>query len=97
MQYKGNFLTYARMTGINYGTSTAALPTSFLYVWDGNEPISQTVVVDKTFVVQALYDKRNKKTTIVVLKRGVPIQTTTLTGLRVINLESKKGAVYYSW
>ncbi len=96
-QYKGNFLTYARMTGINYGTSTAALPTSFLYVWDGNEPISQTVVVDKTFVVQALYDKRNKKTTIVVLKRGVPIQTTTLTGLRVINLESKKGAVYYSW
>jgi len=37
------------------------------------------------------------KTTTIVLKKNVPIQTTTITGLAVIKLTTSKGAINYSW
>lgn len=96
------FVTYARLVSIQYGTSTAKmLSSSFVYIWNtkANPPIltSQTVVVDKTFGVQALYDKAKNKTTIIVLKKNIPIQTTTVSGLAVIKLTTNKGVVGYSW
>jgi hypothetical protein len=96
--FSGSILTYTKLTGINYGTSTIALPSSFLYVWDSSKIlVSQTVVANNQFVIQALYDKKKDKTTIVVLKKNVPFQTTTLTGLRLIKLTTAKGSVGYSW
>jgi hypothetical protein len=97
-QYSGSLLSYARLTGISYGTSAIALPSSFLYVWDSTKtPVSQTVVADKQFVIQAVYNKKTDKTTIIVLKKNVPIQTTTLTGLRLVKLTTSNGSVGYSW
>jgi len=96
--YTNNLLTYARLTGINYGTATIALPTSFLYVWNTSKTlVSQTVVADNIFAIEALYNKVTNKTTIIVLKKNTPIQTTTVTGLAVIKLTTSKGAISYSW
>lgn len=95
-------LTYARIASIQYGTSTPmSLPSSFLYGWNTkiSPPvlISQTIVVDKTFGIQAVYDNSKNKTTIVVLKKGIPIQKSTVLGLVVVKLTSNKGVVNYSW
>ena len=96
--FTSNLLTFARLTGISYGTTTTALPSSFLYVWDASKTlISQTVVADNTFAIQALYNKSQNKTTILVLKKNVPIQTITVTGLAIIKLTTNKGMVNYSW
>ena len=96
--FNGNILTYAKLTGISYGTSTTPLPSSFLYVWDATKTlISQTVVANSQFAIEALYDKKKDKTTIIVFKKNVLTQTTTLTGLRLIKLTTNKGVVSYSW
>lgn len=100
--FSGGFLTYAKLSSIQYGTTTlVALPSSFLYVWNTklSPPVlvSQTVVADKTFAVQALYDKSKNKTTVIVLKKSTPIQTTSVPGLAIIKLTTNKGAIHYSW
>ena len=71
---------------------------SFLYVWDAKQVlVSQTVAVDGQFVIEALYDKAKNKTTIVTLKKGVPIQTQTVGGQAVVKLTTNKGAVGFGW
>jgi len=96
--FTNNLLTYARLTGINYGTSTMTFTSSFLYVWDvSNTLVSQTVVADNTFAIEALYNKTTNKTTIIVLKKNVPVQTTVVNGLAIIKLATNKGNISYSW
>ena len=97
-QFSKNILTYARMTGINYGTSTISLPSSFLYAWDSSKtPVSQTVIADKKFAIHALYNKKKDKTTIIVLEKNKQIQKVVLSGLRLIKLTTNRGTIEYSW
>ena len=96
--FASNLLTFARLTGISYGTSTTPLLSSFLYIWDASKTLmSQTVVADNTFAIQALYNKSQNKTSILVFKKNVPIQTTTVAGLAIIKLTTNKGIINYSW
>ena len=96
--FANNLLTYARLTSISYNGVTTALPSSFLYVWDAQKTlVNQTVVADNAFAIEALYNKTQNKTTIIVLKKNVPIQTTTQTGLVLIKLTTNKGIIGYSW
>lgn len=96
--YTGNLLSYVRITGINYGTSTLPLLSSFVYIWDSSKNlVSQTVVVDKQFGIQALYDKKKGKTTIIVLKKNLPIKSQVLSGQRIVKLTTHSGGVSYSW
>jgi hypothetical protein len=100
--FSGKILTYAKLTGVQYDTAPKiTLPSSsFLYVWDTRAPIvplSQTIAVDGTYLLQASYDKKTNKTIIIVLKKNLPVQTTTFTGLRVVKLTTNKGVVVYSW
>jgi hypothetical protein len=100
--FSGKILTYAKLTGVQYDTAPKiTLPSSsFLYVWDTRAPIvplSQTIAVDGTYLLQASYYKKTNKTIIIVLKKNLPVQTTTFTGLRVVKLTTNKGVVVYSW
>jgi pimeloyl-ACP methyl ester carboxylesterase len=97
--YSGKFLTLARLVSIQYGTSTtAALPTSFAYIYDSAQVlVSQTLVADSQFIIEALYDKKSNKTTIIVLKKGIPIQTKSVSGQTLLILTTSKGTVGYGW
>ena len=100
--FTGNLLTLAKLTSIKYGTSTPiSLPTQFVYIWNPltNPPtlLSQTVIVDNNYVIEAAYDKSKNKTTIIVKKKGTPIQTISVSGLCIIKLTSSKGTLNYSW
>lgn len=99
--YLGSLLMLARLKSIQYGTSTPiSLPSSFLYIWNPltSPPtlLSQTVTVDKNYLIESAYNKSKNKTTVVVLKKNVPIQTTTVLGLDIIRLTTNVGAINYS-
>ncbi len=57
----------------------------------------ETVVAGKTFGIQATYDKAKNKTTIIVLKKGLKIQTQTVPGLVIIKLITNNGNITYGW
>jgi hypothetical protein len=100
--YNGKQLTYAKLTGVQYDSQpkTTLPSSSFLYIWDNKIPmtlLSQTIAVDGTYLIQATYDKAKNRTTIIVLKKNLPIQTQTFTGLKVVKLTTNKGVVGYSW
>ena len=98
-QYSGTFLTRANLTSIQYGTSSPkAFSSSLLYVRDAKQTlVSQTIVVDAQFVIQAFYDKRANKTKLIVLKKGVPVQTKTLPGQVLVKLTTDNGSMGYGW
>ncbi|MFA5831661.1 MAG: hypothetical protein WC878_07595 [Candidatus Paceibacterota bacterium] len=99
--YLGKLLTFAKFTGIQYDTATKiTLPSSsFLYVWNPliTPPIllSQTIAVNQTYVIEAVYDKRKNQTTVLLKKKGVQIQKQVFTGLRIVKLITDKGVVGY--
>jgi hypothetical protein len=100
--YNGKQLTYAKLTGVQYDSQPEiTLPSSsFLYIWDNKIPttlLSQTIAVDGTYLIQATYDKAKNRTTIIVLKKSLPIQTQVFAGLKVVKLTTNKGVVGYSW
>jgi hypothetical protein len=100
--YNGKQLTYAKLTGVQYDSQPKiTLPSSsFLYIWDNKIPttlLSQTIAVDGTYLIQATYDKAKNRTTIIVLKKSLPIQTQVFAGLKVVKLTTNKGVVGYSW
>jgi hypothetical protein len=100
--FSGALLTLAQLVSVQYGSSAPVkLPSSFVYLWNPlvSPPtlLSQTAVVDSTYVVQATYNKTKNQTTIVVLKKSSPIQTTVLSGAVLVQLTTNKGALGYSW
>lgn len=100
--YTGKQLTYAKLTGVQYDAQPKVIlpSSSFLYIWDTKLPVtllSQTIAVDNTYLIQAKYDKSKNKTTIVVLKKNLSIQSQTYTGLKIVKLTTIKGVVGYSW
>ncbi len=100
--YSGKVLTYAHLTSIQYGAETpVSLPSSFLFVWNVLKCppplLSQTVVVDPVYGIEALYSQRNNQTTIALLQKGQKIQITTVPQLAIIKLTTNKGVMGYSW
>ncbi len=98
--FTGKRLTYARLTGVKYdGASTKAVPSSFLYIWNilVNPPVllSQTIVVDKTYVIEALYDKKKNQTTVFLKKKGEMVEKQVFPGFHVITLTVNNGVVGY--
>ena len=99
--YTGKMLSFAKLTGVQYN-NTSATPvatSSLLYLWNPlvNPPglLSQTIVVDNTVGIEAVYDKKKNKTTVLIKKKGLPVQTQTFTGLRTIKLTTNKGVIGY--
>ncbi len=100
--YSGKLLTYAKLTGVQYDVlKKITLPSSsFLYIWDNKTPstlLSQTITVDNNYLIQAMYDKVKNKTTIIVLKKNLPIQVKTFTGIETVKVTTLKGVVGYSF
>ncbi|MBP9757130.1 MAG: hypothetical protein KBD06_00860 [Candidatus Pacebacteria bacterium] len=100
--FTNGYLSSSRLLSIRYGTSTVvSLPTSFVYIWNSKTNpatlVSQTVIVDKQFVIEALYNVKRNRTTIVVLKRNIPIQIKTVPGQVLVKLTTQDGMVTYSW
>ncbi len=100
--YSGKQLTFAQLTAVQYdATSKVSIATSsFLYLWDTKVTpptlLSQTIAVNDTFLITALYDKKANKTTVVILKKKLPYQTLSFVGLKIIKLTTTKGIVGYS-
>lgn len=100
--YSGKFLTFAQLTAMQYDAApkTAVATSSFLYLWDTKVVpptlLSQTIEVNNTFLITALYDKKTNKTTVVVLKKKVPYQASSFVGLKIIKLATTKGVIAYS-
>jgi cell wall-associated NlpC family hydrolase len=101
--YAGKLLTYAKLTGIQYNNSpvTTVAKSSFLYLWNPlvNPPVllSQTIVVDDTFGIEAVYDKKKNQTTVFVKKKNVVLQKQVFTGLRTVTLTTTKGVMGYQF
>lgn len=97
--YSSKLLTYAKIVSVQYGSAAPIkLPTSFTYLWDSKQTlVSQTVIADNQFAIQALYDKAKNKTSIVVLQKNVPIKSQTVSGLAVIKLKTNKGQISFEW
>lgn len=98
--FTGNRLTYAKLTKVQYDNGTiTTLPSSyFVYLWQAVAPqtlLSQTIVVNDTYVVTAVYDKTKNKTTVILKKKGVMVQTQQFTGLRIVKFTVDKGVVGY--
>ena len=99
--FLGKLLTFAKLTGVQYDTATKVIlpSSSFVYLWNplANPPVllSQTIVVNDTYGIEAVYDKSKNQTTVLLKKKGVQIQKQTFTGLRVIKLTTSKSVVGY--
>jgi Cell wall-associated hydrolases (invasion-associated proteins) len=99
--YAGKILTYAKLTGIQYDNNpTVKLPSSyFLYVWNllvnPLVLISQTIYVDGTYTIEAAYDKKSNKTTVLFLQKGITIKKQVFSGLEIIKLTTSKGIIGY--
>jgi hypothetical protein len=101
--YTGKILTYAKLTGIQYDNNPAIkLPSSyFLYVWNllVNPQIllSQTIYVNNTYTVSAVYDKKLNKTTVLLKQKGAVIKKQEFSGLKIIKFITNKGIVGYEF
>ncbi len=97
--FTGKFLTYAKLTGIKYDSAaTTTISTSnLLYLWDAKKTppvlMSQTIAVNDTYLIAALYDPTKNKTTVITLKKNVPISTQIINGLEIIRLTTTKGVI----
>jgi len=91
-------LTSARLTHIQYGTSTpTALPTSFLYTWTPTVLTNQIVRANDTFTIHTMYNPRRETTILSVFERGSLRKTQTVSGQVLIKLTTNRGAVKYGW
>jgi hypothetical protein len=99
--YLGKLLTFAKLIGVQYGTNSKILlpASSFWYLWNPlvNPPVllSQTIAVNDTYAIEAVYDKKKNQTTVFLKKKGVQIQKQIFTGLKVVKLTVDKGVVGY--
>lgn len=88
---------------MQYDTASkmAIATSSLVYLWDTKTTppilVSQTIAVNNTFLITALYDKVKNKTTVLVLKKNLPYQTLTFTGLKIVRLVTNGGVVGYGW
>jgi hypothetical protein len=98
--FTGNRLTYAKLTKVQYDNGAIIiLPSSyFVYLWQASAPqtlLTQTIAVNDTYVITAVYDKAKNKTTVLLKKKGAVIQTQQFTGLHIVKLTVDNGLVGY--
>ena len=99
--FLGKLLTFAKLTGIQYDTAVkVTMPSSsFLYLWNPlvNPPVllSQTIVVNNTYGIEAVYDKKKNQTTVLLKNKGVQIQKQIFTGLRIPKLTTNNSVIGY--
>lgn len=99
--FLGKSLTLAKLTGVQYNNDNIInLPnSSFVYLWNilksPQTLLSQTIIVDKTYVIEALYDIKKNQTIVYLKKKGATIQKQVFTGLHVSKLTLEKGVVGY--
>jgi hypothetical protein len=99
--FTGNRLTHAKLTSMQYDAApkTNIATSSFLYLWDTKTTpptlVSQTIAVNNTYMITAIYDRIKNKTTVVILKKNVPVQIQTFTGLKIVRLTTSRGVVGY--
>jgi hypothetical protein len=90
----------AQLTKVQYenGTIVTLASSYFVYLWQLVSPqalLSQTIVVNDTYVIEAAYDKVKNKTTVLLKKKGAVMQTQTFTGLHIVKFTVDKGVVGY--
>ena len=98
--FTGTRLTYAKLTDVQYdNTAKVALPSSyFVYLWQGTSPqmlFSQTIIVNGTYAIEAVYDKVKNKTTVALKKKGLLVQTAQFTGIHIVKFTVNNGVVGY--
>jgi hypothetical protein len=99
--FLGKLLTYAKLTGVQYNKdSKINLPdSSFVYLWDilknPQTLLSQTIAVDNTYIIEAVYDTKKNETTVLLKKKGSTIIKKIFTGLHISKLTLNKGVVGY--
>jgi len=99
--FLGKLLTFAKLTGVQYDTAVKVIlpSSSFVYLWNPlvNPPIllSQTIAVNNTYAIEALYVKKQDQTTVLLKNKGVQVQKQVFTGLRIVKLTLNKGVVGY--
>lgn len=97
--YTGNLLTYAELVDIQYGNNAPiAIPSSyFLYVWNilNKTLLSQSIYVNQTYFIEALYNKSANSTTVYLKQNGSVISTQKLAGLELPELTTSFGKIGY--
>jgi pimeloyl-ACP methyl ester carboxylesterase len=99
--FLGKSLTYAKLTGVQYNKdSKINLPdSSFVYLWNilknPQVLLSQTIAVNNTYLIEAVYDTKKNETTVLLKKKGDTIQKKVFTGLHISKLTLNKGVVGY--
>ena len=95
----GKLLTIANLTGVQYNTGPIInLPDSyFVYLWNPltNIVLSQTIVVNKTYAIEAVYDSKKNQTTVLLKEKGLAVQKKIFTGFHASKLILNKGVVGY--
>ncbi len=99
--YSGKLLTFAQLTGIQYdGVAPVSLPkATFVYVCKPRSAppqlLSQTIVVNGSFTIEAVFNPRTNKTTVIVVKKGSVPQKLTFAGQKIVKLKTKSGVLDY--
>ncbi|MDD4902726.1 MAG: hypothetical protein PHE24_06350, partial [Patescibacteria group bacterium] len=97
--FAGKSLTIAKLTGVQYNAgSIINLPnSSFVYLWNplNSTVLSQTIVVNKTYAIEAVYDSKKNQTTVLLKEKGSAIQKKIFTGFHASKLILNKGVVGY--
>ena len=97
--FAGKLLTLAKLTSVQYNSDPIVnLPnSSFVYLWNplNSTVLSQTIVVNKTYVIEAVYDSKKNQTTVLLKEKGSTIQKKVFIGFHASKLILNKGAVGY--
>jgi pimeloyl-ACP methyl ester carboxylesterase len=92
-------LTLAKLTGIQYNNDPIVdIPnSSFVYLWNplANIVLSQTIIVNKTYVIEAVYNNKKNQTTVLLKEKGSAIQKQVFTGFHASKLIINKGVIGY--
>ncbi|HTW96058.1 MAG TPA: hypothetical protein VMD74_00155 [Candidatus Methylomirabilis sp.] len=97
--FAGKLLTLAKLTGVQYNTNPIInLPSSsFVYLWNplNSTVLNQTIVVNKIYAIEAVYDSKKNQTTVLLKEKGLAIQKKIFTGFHASKLILNKGVVGY--
>lgn len=100
-KFMGKLLIYAKLVSIQYNDEAKITPpnSSFVYVWNilKNPPVllSQTIAVDKSYLIEAIYDIKKNQTIVYLKKKGTTIQKKVFNGVHVSKLTIDGGVVGY--
>lgn len=97
-----HFWPYFLVSHKSLSAAVVKLPNSyFVYAWNllvsPQVLIGQTIYVDNTYAIEALYNKRLDKTTILLKQKGLVIKRQEFSGLKIIKLTTSNGVIGYEF